>query len=154
MKGHVEPRQMSTRARCYLALSAFMNITIGAPMLFLPDYYTTPSFQTLSRIMPRWIWGLLILGTGFYLAISFLMSHEISARVSLVLSAGVMFLWFGGLVTHISENPLTWILPAFFATMCGKDLVMCSQPLWTPFEDAIRDFIPPADWKPTTRPES
>lgn len=125
---------MTVRARLYLAVAAARHLVLGGFMLLDPTGFHTLAWRELFRIAPYpfWTWALLI--GGAHLAYSSARQSAGHARTALVLSAAVSLMWagaFGIVVLHGSASVLATVI---FTAMALKDLIVCAQPLRSPFE--------------------
>lgn len=138
-RAKVLPEQMTGRARMYLAIAAVRHLLIAASTWLFTPYFTSPSFGQIRTIMPLQWWGILFAGAGLTCGIGALIGRETLARVGLILSASSSALWAGGFLaaaltghTAAPTGVIIWWAVAF------KDLVVCRQPLRSPFEPLVR----------------
>lgn len=133
--------EMTPRARAYLWIAASRHLTLGASCLLLADGFTTTSMAQIRDVMSLHVWGSLfvIVGTGCALA-SFRQSEHL-ARIALVLSAATSATWMAGFLAAALQHQLTNpALPILAGALAAKDLVVCAQPLRSPFERLGREL--------------
>lgn len=135
----VPAHQMTTRARLYLIVSSARHLILGASLLWQGDVYDrSPAFDSLFRIAPHWAWILSLMVGGAHLAYSSAVGSEAHARTALIMSAGISAMWataFGLIALHGVASVLATVL---FGALCLKDLIVCAQPLRSPFEPIVR----------------
>lgn len=136
----VPPEQMTARARIYLTIAAAQHLLIAGGLLLFPGAWSTPSFAVLAGLAPLWVWGALMLAGGLHLTWSALTGSEGHARVALVGAAVLAALWSAGFLLAWEHGVATALGGIVFAAVAGKDLMVCGQPLRSPFEPIVREF--------------
>lgn len=126
---------MTPRARGYLVVAAARHISIGLCAVIIPAQFATPSMDPIRSVMHLTAWGALLLAVGFGCLAAATSGTETVARVTLVLSAAMSTTWAAGFVSAGLNGELANpALPIVFFALAGKDLVVCAQPLRSPFE--------------------
>lgn len=132
---------MTWRARAYLIATAVQHTLAGLSCLLLPETFDGDAFQVVRTIAPMWAWGILFLAGGIHLAYAAARSSEIAARVGMPLSALMISLWAAGFVLAFNEggavSPIGAILTA---SLTFKDLIVCGQPMRSPFEPLVKEY--------------
>lgn len=135
---------MTWRARGYLAITAGRHIAIGAVCILLPQDFDGDSYQIILEILPIWAWGLLFFVGGAHLAFSAVRGHENHARIGLSLSAITTSTWAAGFfMAYLTGGVVTLIGGILWTALTGKDLVVCAQPMRSPFEKLAREYAAP-----------
>lgn len=149
-RARVPPDQMSGRARFYLGIAATRHILVALCTWFLADRFTAPSFDQILAILPLWCWGVAFAGAGLACGAAAIIGHETLARVGLILSAGSTALWAGGFLAALMAGPANVGIVGVIIwwALAAKDLVVCRQPIRSPFESLARllatEGVPPA----------
>lgn len=142
------PEEMTWRARAYLAVGSLRHLVIGLAMLIAPHTFYTPAFDALFEIAPIGFWIVTLLLGGLHLAWASLRKHGGHARTALTIAAAVSFMWaaaFGILALESSASVLAF---AIFSALGLKDLIVCAQPLRSPFERLVDIYDPPIEPDP------
>lgn len=126
--------EMTVRARMYLVVGALRHLVIGLTMWILPHTFDAPSFQALFDIAPRWFWIVTMTLGGLHLSYSALKRHGGHARTALTISAAVSFMWAWAFGIVAIEGTASILATTIFVALGLKDLIMCAQPLRSPFE--------------------
>lgn len=138
----VPPEQMTGRARAYLTIAAARHIAVAWCVWTMTARFTAPVFDVVAAIMPLWTWGVVFFVAGATCGMAALLGRESLARTGLILSATSTGVWGAAFVIAIFTGPPSvGILGAIFLwALTAKDLVVCRQPLRSPFESLIKDF--------------
>lgn len=130
-----EPGEMTRRARWYLAIAAARHLLSGVFALFAGASFKSSSFGPLLSAAPLQFWAIVFLGAGLACAAAALLKHEALARLGMAWSATATLVVGLSLVLAIFSGqlssptgPIIWLAVAF------KDLVVCAQPIRSPFE--------------------
>ncbi|WP_345454879.1 hypothetical protein [Nocardioides marinquilinus] len=135
---------MTTRARAYLLITVVGHALIGTSALVLADRFTGPAYSVARAIMPIPVWGLLFLaGAGFLLNAAISRSED-RARVGMVVSVVLEAVLAAAFAMSFAEGgPTTPVGTIAFLVLMAKDLLMCGQPLITPFERLAEEYDHP-----------
>ena len=137
----IPPEQMTWRARAYLATGALRHILIGAAIVVAEGQFDSDSFSVIISVLPLVAWGIVFLIGGFHLAFAALTGHEGQARTALVMSAGMTTAWgMGFLLAWAQGGVVSPVGAILFSALAAKDLVVCAQPLRSPFEPIVRKY--------------
>lgn len=137
----VPPDVMTWRARGYLGISAARHFAVGAYVLALPGDFTADAYQVIREILPMRAWGVLFLLGGLHMAYAALAGREPHARTGLTFSAVASACWAAGfLMGYYVGGVVTLLGFIVFAALTGKDLVVCAQPMRSPFERIVREY--------------
>lgn len=132
---------MTPRARAYLTVAGLRHIGVGLCTVVAPAAFTTTSLAQIRDIMALPLWGSGMLIVGCLCLLAALRESEPLARVSLICSAAASTTWTAGftaaLLTDQLSNPA---LPIIFGALAAKDLIVCAQPLRSPFERLTDDL--------------
>lgn len=133
---------MTSRARAYLLVNVVFHGVTGLACLFAEERLAAPAFRFISELMPFWLWGIGFLITAAACLYALGRPNETWARVGLVLSAVSSAVWAGGFAAAVADVPpgepvsptgvLAW------GAIAVKDLIVCRQPLRSPFEPLIK----------------
>ena len=129
-----EVEQMTWRAKSYLAVGALRHLIIASAMVLAPASFDSPAFTGLFDIAPYWFWVVTLAIGGLHLAYSALTRSESHARTALTISAAVSFMWAGAFGLVVLEGSASVLATVIFSALGLKDLVVCAQPLRSPFE--------------------
>lgn len=133
---------MTTRARGYLAVDVVFHGIVGLTCLFAADRLAAPSFRFIADLLPFQVWALGFLVTAAVCLYALVRSSEDWARLGLVASAVLTAVWAGGFMAALADVPLDQPAPptgvAAWLAIAAKDLIVCRQPLRSPFEPLIR----------------
>lgn len=129
-----EVEQMTWRAKSYLAVGALRHLIIASAMIFAPQTFDTPAFVELFKIAPYWLWVVSLVLGGLHLSYSALTRSESHARTALTISAAVSFMWATAFGIVVLEGSASMLATVIFASLGLKDLIVCAQPLRSPFE--------------------
>jgi hypothetical protein len=126
---------MTPRARAYLIIAGLRHVGIGVCAVAVASSFSSSSLRPLLEVMNLPTWGFFLIIVGLSCLSAALMESEPIARAALVLSAAASATWTAGFLSaalnHELPNPA---LPIVFAALAAKDLVVCAQPLRSPFE--------------------
>lgn len=136
----VSPTVMTWRARAYLSIASARHLVIGTSMLLLPHTYDTRSYHLLFRDLPSVFWSVIVLIGGLYLAYAAYRASELHARVALILSCGIASMWAASFALIAFHGYASVLATAVFGALAGKDLLVCGQPLRSPFEPLVRMY--------------
>lgn len=134
-----ERTPMTGRAKAYLWIGALRTWPVAAACFVDPLLFQGPAFEYLRSAAPIWGWGIALTISGLLSAVAALSGREWMARVALIVSASLTFCWAIGFAfaaakgNLVSPLGITWGL-----ALAAKDLVVCRQPLWSPFEQLVR----------------
>lgn len=141
-RAKVPPEQMTARARRYLAIASLRHVLIALTTWLAADQYRSSSFDQIRSILPLWCWGVVFAAAGSTCAVAALIGREAPARIGLILSAASSALWAGGFVAAYFAGQLsspTGVIIWWAVTL--KDLVVCEQPMRSPFEPLVRQVL-------------
>lgn len=130
---------MTGRAKIYLWICCLRSLPIAVACLVDQDAFRLPAWEFIRGVFPMPTWGVLLLIGGCLAGAAALTQREWLARVALATSAALTICWtIGFAVAYFDGNLLspTWV--AWGLALAGKDLVVCRQPLWSPFEPLVR----------------
>lgn len=135
---HVSPVVMTWRARAYLTIASARHLAIGGSMLILPHTYDTRSYHLLFHDIPSVFWSVVLLIGGAHLAYAAIRANELHARIALILSCGISSMWAASFAFIAFHGYASILATAVFGALAGKDLLVCGQPLRSPFEPLVR----------------
>lgn len=142
----ITPDKMTGRARRYLLIAAVRHLLIAVSTWVAADQFTSSSFDVIRAILPLWAWGVVFAGAGLTCAAAAVTGREILARVGLILSASSSALWAGGFLASYFAGELTSPTGVvIWWAVTVKDLIVCEQPLRSPFEALIRQEVARGD---------
>ncbi len=137
----IHDAKMSPRARAYLWATAIPNAVIGGYCILDAPILRTPSYTTIGGVLPFPAWGALFTLVALFAAGGAISGRELPARLALVGSAFAFAMWAGGFGWAYFQGHLsgpTGVL--VWGTLAVKDLIVCRQPLRSPFEVLTRAF--------------
>jgi hypothetical protein len=145
---------MTGRAQSYLLVAGMRHLLIGVCCILVPRWFTSPSYDQIKALAPGGLfaWGVVgtLVGLGCIAAAAF--KHVGLARGGLLASAVVTSLWAGGLFAAMLEGNLTGPTgPVIWTALTLKDLVVCRQPMRSPFEPLVREVLARRDARRGTR---
>lgn len=130
---------MSWRARAFLSIMAARHLAVGLLCIFSAELFTSPSFETLRKVLPLPVWGALLVVTGLQAVGAAATGGELWARLVLVGSAALTAAWCAAFIASAITGDLDApSLPITWASLTLKDLVVSAMPLRTPLEDVVR----------------
>lgn len=130
---------MTGRARAYLSIAAIRHLLVAISTWTMAHQFTSGSFIQIKAILPLPVWGLAFLGAGLACGIAALRGQETLARVGLILSATSSALWAGGFVAaYLSGQAAGPTAVIIWWAIAMKDLIVCRQPLRSPFESLVK----------------
>lgn len=142
----VPPEQMTWRARGYLGIAGARHLSVGAYVLLRPEDFTADAYQVITEMLNMSIWGVLFLIGGIHLAYSAVRGAENHARLALVFSAVSSSFWAAGFFMGFFVGGVVTLIGAIiFTALTLKDLVVCAQPMRSPFERFVREYATPTD---------
>ena len=137
----VPEEQMTWRARAYLGVGSLRHLLIGSAIMAAEDQFDSDSFSVIISILPLYAWGVVFLIGGLHLAWAALRASEGHARTALVISAGMTAAWgVGFLLAFVQGGVVSPVGAILFSALAAKDLVVCAQPLRSPFEPIVRKY--------------
>lgn len=132
---------MTWRARGYLAIAAGRHLAVGTYVVLEPGDFTADAYQVIRDIAPMRAWGVLFLLGGLHLAYSAFAGRENHARTGLTISAGASAAWAAGFFMGYFVGGIVTLLGGIiFTALTLKDLVVCAQPMRSPFERIVREY--------------
>ena len=133
--------RMTARARGYLLIAGTRHLLIGTTCVTAADLFISPAYVQIKAVLPIPVWGLLFIANALVCLAAAAVGRATPARVGLILSAASTAVWGGGVVAAISADQAAGRQPSgptgvvvFFA-IAAKDLVVCRNPMRSPFED-------------------
>lgn len=140
----VPPEVMTWRARAYVGVTATRNAALGACAIGLPGDFSGDSYQVITEIAPISVWGVMFFIGGSHLAYAAVTGNEGHARTGLSLSAVSTSLWAAGFyMAYFVGGVVTLIGAIVFTALTLKDLIVCAQPMRSPFERIVREYVGP-----------
>lgn len=137
----VPPDVMTWRARGYLGIAGARHFAVGAYVLTRPEDFSADAYQVIREILPMRAWGVLFLIGGLHIAYAALAARESHARTGLTFSAVASGCWAAGfLMGYYVGGVVTLLGFIVFTALTGKDLVVCAQPMRSPFERIVREY--------------
>lgn len=130
---------MTWRAKAYLWVNTLRTMPVVLACFLQPSLFDGPAFEYLRSAVPIAGWGVVLLASAVLSAAAALAAREYLARVALIVSASLAACWAiafafaaakGNLVSPLG---ITWGL-----ALAAKDLIVCRQPLWSPFEQLVQ----------------
>lgn len=137
------PEQMTGRAQAYLTVAGLRHAAIGGACLAAPAYFTSPGYQQIKGIPGGLItWGVVSAAVGVMCLAAAVLRSENLARFALLSSAVVTGLWAAGFWLAMFHGTIAGPTgPAIWTAVTAKDLIVCRQPLRSPFEPLIRELL-------------
>lgn len=130
---------MTGRAKAYLWITCLRTLPIALSCLLRPDLFAGKAFDYIEGVMPMWAWGGALLLQAAAGAAAALTQREWLARMALISSAALAMAWvIGFLVAYHQGNLLSPVGVMWGFGIAAKDLVVCRQPLWSPFEPLVQ----------------
>lgn len=138
-----DPTAMTLRARTYLiVVDGLRALILGALLIFTPQVFDNQIYDT-ARLLTAghlFLWGIVFVVVGGYAAFAAVIGSSKDARIALVASATLTAVWaslyiLNTIVLDVSLAP--WIVLSTCA-LVATDILMCAQPLRTPFEALAR----------------
>lgn len=137
----VPPDVMTWRARGYLGIAAARHLAAGIYIVTVPGDFTADAYQVIREILPMRVWGLLFLAGGIHMAYAALAGREPHARTGLTMSAVASGSWAAGFfMSYFVGGIVTLLGGIIFTALTLKDLVVCAQPMRSPFERIVREY--------------
>lgn len=126
---------MTNRARGYLTVAGLRHLGIGGACVLVPQNFTAPSFEVMRGVLPIPVWGVVFLIGALVCIGAALLRSEPLARMGLIGSSVTSAVWAGGFAVALFEGvataPTTVVV---WAAIAAKDVIVCRQPLRSPFE--------------------
>jgi hypothetical protein len=133
---------MTGRAKAYLWITCLRTLPIAYGCLFRPELFSGKGFLYIIGVMPLLFWGLALLGQALLAAAAAITQREWLARIALMASAALATSWvIGFIVAYYQGNLLSPVGIMWGAAIAAKDLVVCRQPLWSPFEPLVQRVL-------------
>lgn len=126
--------RMTWRARAYLVVASLRHLILGGFMLVDPGSFSGPAFLRLWTIAPQAFWTFALLLGGLHLAVAASLRSAGHARTALVISAAVNLMWAGAFGLVVLDGAASVMAVVLFTALAAKDLIVCAQPLRSPFE--------------------
>lgn len=142
----VSQERMTWRARTYLVITALQHTLIGIACINLSgtDAFSGDAWRIVRSLFPIWAWGIVFLCGGLHLAIAAARGSELLARVGMPLSAVLTSLWAMSFILAWHEGGVVSPVGAILAaSLTAKDLVICRQPMRSPFEPLVKEYVGP-----------
>jgi hypothetical protein len=140
----VHPEQMTGRAQMYLTIAGIRHLAIGLCCLLVPWAFHTSSWRPLRALVPGGLltWGIAGCLTGLICLSAAGAKKEGWARAGLLSSAVITGLWAGALWSAVALGEASSPTgPIIWTAVVLKDLVVCRQPMRSPFEPIVREAI-------------
>lgn len=133
---------MTWRARAYLSIGACRHLAIGASCLLVGQTFQSEAFAQIKAVFPIWLWGVVFVLGGLHMGYAAASASETAARVAMTFSAVVTSVWAAGFIMAFEPSggvvsPVGGIL---FTALTLKDLVVCRQPMRSPFEPIVKEY--------------
>lgn len=138
------PERMTGRAQSYLTVAAARHLLIGGACLADPRSFRSSSYDQIKELAPGGLfaWGVVGVLVGAACLVGSIAKREDVARAGLLGSAFITSLWAGGLFAAWHAGTLSGPTgPIIWTALTFKDLVVCRQPLRSPFEPLVRDAL-------------
>lgn len=138
---------MTWRARAYLAVTALQNFLVGISCIALADTnaFDGDAFRIVRGILDMSQWGIIFVLGGAHLMYAAVRGSELHARIAMPLSAVTLSLWAAGFALAWHQGGVVSPVGAVFATsLTVKDLIVCAQPLRSPFEPLVQEYTGPS----------
>ena len=133
--------RMTGRARGYLLIAATRHLFIGVACIFFAGQFTSPAYRQIEAVLPIPAWGWLFIFVSVVCFPAAIMGNGNAARAGLILSAASTAVWAGGFIAAIwldvaAGRPVSGPTGVVvFLAVAAKDLVVCRNPMRSPFED-------------------
>lgn len=133
---------MTGRAKAYLWITCLRTLPIAISCFTRPDLFTGKAFTYITGVMPMWAWGLALGCQALLAAAAAVTQREWLARTALMASASLAMAWvIGFAIAYHQGNLLSPVGIMWGAGIAAKDLVVCRQPMWSPFEPLIQRVL-------------
>lgn len=132
----VHPEVMTLRARFYLVVTCVQHLSTGAFCIAAPELFTSSSFAAIKAVAPLPFWGVLFGFIALVVLWATASASESAARLGLILSAAISAAWAGGFLAAPTIATPTVVI--VWTALAAKDLIICRQPLRSPFEALVR----------------
>lgn len=133
---------MTGRAKAYLWITCLRTLPIAYGCLTQPELFSGKAFEYIQGVMPMWAWGVALAGQSALAAAAAVTQREWLARIALIASAALAMCWVIGFsIAAHQGNLLSPVGIMWGAGIAAKDLVVCRQPLWSPFEPLIQRVL-------------
>lgn len=130
-----DERVMSRRAQAYLGVAAYRHIAIALAMALMGSTFDSAAFVKLFDIAPRWLWIVTLIAGGVHLGYAAKTQSKNHARMALTISVAVAFMWATAFGIVVLSGVASVFATILFTSFAMKDLIMCAQPMRSPFED-------------------
>lgn len=135
--------EMTWRAKAYLSICAARHGLLGISTLLVPNTFQGPAFEEIRGAASLTVWGMIFIAGGLHLTYAAWTGKETAARSAMTVSAIVTSVWAAGFIMAFEPggvvSPVAAIL---FSALTLKDLVICRQPMRSPFEPLVRKYAP------------
>lgn len=133
------PEAMTKRGRVYLLAAFLSHAAVGAFILCFPRQFAAAAFIPIVNTLPMPAWGCMFVVSGLLCGAAAWLRQANLARVGLVASAATLGactigLWIGIIGVWLSGHTVSPISVIFMSTIVAYDLIVCTQPLRSPFE--------------------
>lgn len=136
---------MTPRARAYIVITAVQHGLVGASATLLSQQFNGDGFRVARELMPIPVWGLMFLAGSGMLMQAAVRGSESRARLGMVLSVLLIALLGASLALSYTEGGVVSPIGTVFAlSLMAKDLVVCAQPMRSPFERVVEEYVGPA----------
>lgn len=140
---HSDPEQMTGRAQVYLVVAFVRHTILGVWMLVMPSRFINLEQALGGTLVP---WGVSFAFVGVACLAAAVTRREHIAQTALFLSAvttgaisvSLMLGWLDGSIVGTTKGPPSPLLWMFGFSLTAKDLIVCRQPLLSPFEPLRR----------------
>lgn len=135
---------MTKRAKAYLWIGCFRTIPIVIACFFGSSTFQSPAWDYIRGVMPMWTWGIALGISAATCAAAAITQQEWLARTALIGSASLAMCWvIGFMVAYQQGVVISPVGIMWGAGIAAKDLVVCRQPLWSPFEPLVQRVTRP-----------
>lgn len=135
---------MTGRAKAYLWICFFRTVPIIVACFFAEETFENDSWHYIRGVLPMWAWGIALSISALTAATAALTQREWIARMSLIGSSSLAMCWvIGFMVAYRQGVVLSPVGMMWGAAIAAKDLVICRQPLWSPFEPLVQRVTRP-----------
>ncbi len=143
--------RMTGRARGYLTIAGVRHLLIGTVCLFYSDLFISPAFTQIKAVLPIPVWGLAFIAAAVICLTSAIRGTGSLARLGLIASAITTAVWAGGFVAAAIVDLRAGRQPSgptgviIYIAVAAKDLVVCRNPMRSPFEDLAQRIVDAED---------
>lgn len=133
---------MTGRAKAYLWITCLRTLPIAIFCLTRPELFAGNAFHYIQGVMPIWLWGAALAVQALLAAAAAVTRREWLARTALISSASLAMSWvIGFAIAYHQGNLLSPVGIMWGAGIAAKDLVICRQPLRSPFEPLVQRML-------------